>query len=69
MLVKNCFIQIYGRKIVRFFPSSVKLAHLYKALLIYITLFGAQLEDGHTRGAETCCCYKWFNLLAPEFYI
>jgi hypothetical protein len=21
----------------------------------------AQPEDGSTRGAETCCCYTWFN--------
>jgi hypothetical protein len=23
----------------------------------------AQPEDGSVRGAETCCCYKWFNYL------
>jgi hypothetical protein len=28
---------------------------------LYITIFGAQPEDVSIRGAETCCCYEWFN--------
>jgi len=26
-----------------------------------VQLFRAQPEDGSIRGAETRCCYKWFN--------
>jgi len=26
-------------------------------------MFRAQPEDGSVTGAETCCCYKWFNYL------
>ena len=33
----------------------------YKALLIVYNTFRAQHEDGCIRGAETCCCWQWFN--------
>jgi len=36
---------------------------LYRALLVIYKSVRAERQDGCTRGAETCCCYKWFNYL------
>jgi len=30
---------------------------------LHIKIFGAQSEDGCTRGAENCCCYKLVNVI------